>query len=414
MAVTAYLTMAKRIVDANLRRPDFPFKLTFAITYWCNYKCQTCNIWLKKPKDELSAAEIDTFFQRSNRFSWVDLTGGEVSLRKDFPAICESLVRHNRQLLLLHFATNGYLTDRIVEQVKEILKFRPPRMMITVSMDGDEALNDEIRGVEGGYQRQMETFRRLRAMKGVQVVLGMTLSKLNADKYPQTLAAAQREVPGLHPRELHINIVHESDHYFDNSENKLRELDQGTPERLVDEVERHAWRRTRLPWHPVEYLERAYLSRVRQYIQTGETPMRCHALRSSCFIDSWGQVFPCTIYNLPLGSLRDHDYRLENIWKLDRTKGVQGEIWENQCPQCWTPCEAYPSIMGNFLSLDSLRPLVHRPQPKSAVGSPSSPGPSAPARKAPAAGRELLPIVELQPSGVSSPDFDASAPGGDP
>lgn len=407
MRVAAYLTMAKRIVDANMRRPDFPFKLTFAITYWCNYKCKTCNIWLKKPKDELSAAEIDTFFQRSNRFSWVDLTGGEVSLRKDFPAICESLIRHNRNLLLLHFATNGYLTDRIVEQVKEILKSRPPRLMITVSMDGDEALNDDIRGVEGGYQRQMETFRRLRAMKGVQVVLGMTLSKLNADKYPQTLAAAQREVPGLHPRELHINIVHESDHYFDNAANKLRDLDQGTPERLVDEVERHAWRRTRLPWHPVEYLERAYLSRVRQYIQTGETPMRCHALRSSCFIDSWGQVFPCTIYNLPLGSLRDHDYRLESIWKLDRTKQVQGEIWENQCPQCWTPCEAYPSIMGNFLSLDSLKPLVHRPKPVKTNGSIAAPA----GRPAPANGRTLLPIVELQTSGVSSPDFDASAPG---
>lgn len=407
MRVIPYLTMAKRIVDANLRRPDFPFKLTFAITYWCNYKCKTCNIWLKKPKDELSAAEIDTFFQRSNRFSWVDLTGGEVSLRKDFPAICESLVRHNRNLLLLHFATNGYLTDRILEQVKEILKTRPPRLMITVSMDGDEALNDEIRGVDGGYQRQMETFRRLRAIKGVQVVLGMTLSKLNADKYPQTLAAAQREVPGLHPQELHMNIVHESDHYFDNAENKLRDLDQGTPERLVDEVERHAWRRTRLPWHPVEYLERAYLARVRQYIQTGETPMRCHALRSSCFIDSWGQVFPCTIYNLPLGSLRDHEYRLEDIWKKDRTKQIQGEIWENQCPQCWTPCEAYPSIMGNFLSLDSLKPLVHRPQPRT-TESAGTAAVQPPAHSRPAV---QLPIVELQTTGVSSPDFDASAPG---
>ena len=31
-------------------------------------------------------------------------------------------------------------------------------------------------------------------------------------------------------------------------------------------------------------------------------------------------------------------------------KGVgQQEIWRADCPQCWTPCEAYQSIMGNFL-----------------------------------------------------------------
>ena len=28
---------------------------------------------------------------------------------------------------------------------------------------------------------------------------------------------------------------------------------------------------------------------------------------------------------------------------------TQKEIWDYDCPQCWTPCEAYQSIMGNFL-----------------------------------------------------------------
>ena len=30
---------------------------------------------------------------------------------------------------------------------------------------------------------------------------------------------------------------------------------------------------------------------------------------------------------------------------------VQGEIWKGQCPQCWTACEAYQSIIGNGLAL---------------------------------------------------------------
>jgi hypothetical protein len=29
---------------------------------------------------------------------------------------------------------------------------------------------------------------------------------------------------------------------------------------------------------------------------------------------------------------------------------VQQEIWQGQCPQCWTACEAYQSILGNVLA----------------------------------------------------------------
>ena len=85
-----YVALAARAARANFVRPPFPYKLTFCVTYWCNYKCQTCNIWKMKPRDELRTDEIRRFFERSSGFSWVDITGGEVSLRKDFVDICEA------------------------------------------------------------------------------------------------------------------------------------------------------------------------------------------------------------------------------------------------------------------------------------------------------------------------------------
>ena len=45
MRITPYVALASRALEANFRRPDFPYKLTFCITFWCNYRCQTCNIW---------------------------------------------------------------------------------------------------------------------------------------------------------------------------------------------------------------------------------------------------------------------------------------------------------------------------------------------------------------------------------
>ena len=194
--IRPYAALATRALQANLARPGFPFKLTFCITYWCNYKCQTCNIWQMKPRDELSLDEIRQFFRRSNRFVWVDVTGGEVSLRKDFPAICEAIVDNCKDLLMLHYPTNGYLTEKVVEYTREIARMRPEKLIITVSTDGDRETNDRIRGIEGGWERQIETFRRLREIPNVEVVLGMTLSATNVDHFPEAFRRGKEGNPG--------------------------------------------------------------------------------------------------------------------------------------------------------------------------------------------------------------------------
>jgi radical SAM protein with 4Fe4S-binding SPASM domain len=347
-----YYALARRAAEANVRRLDFPFKLTFCLTFWCNYRCQTCNIWKMKPRDELRLDEIQRFFQRSPGFLWVDLTGGEVTLRKDFPEICEAVIDNCPDLLLLHFPTNGYLTDKVVDAVRAVTTRRsrrrgPEKLIVTVSTDGDEAMNDAIRGIEGGWRRQLETFRALRAMPGVDVVLGMTLSAANVDHFPDAFAAARREVPDLRADEFHVNIVHESPHYLGNTDLGLRRgVDR---EKLASAIEQYAQVRGRSA-SPVGYLERAYLSRVRRFLETGRTPMRCHALSASCFIDSWGNVFPCTIYDRKIGSLREVDYDLARLWNTPEADQLEREIWEYNCPQCWTPCEAYQSIMGNFVT----------------------------------------------------------------
>ena len=162
MKARPYVALAAKAVKANVTRLDFPMKLTFCITYWCNYKCQTCNIWKMKPRDELTLDEIQRFFRVSNRFSWIDVTGGEVTLRKDFVDVCVAITSNCKDLLLLHYPTNGYLTEQLVGYSREIAKMSQERLMIPISCDGDEAMHDKIRGVEGGWQRQIESFRRLR------------------------------------------------------------------------------------------------------------------------------------------------------------------------------------------------------------------------------------------------------------
>ncbi|HXH19343.1 MAG TPA: radical SAM protein [Chitinophagales bacterium] len=338
--------LAKNILFSNFGRLPFPYKLTLILTYWCNYKCRTCNIWQKRPEHELTTEELVTFFQKSNRFNWIDFSGGEIWIRDDFVAIVEAALKYCKNLALIHFPTNGYFTQKTVKGVKEILKMKPPKFIITVSMDGDEHTNDEIRGKKGGWRRQMDTFRQLRDLHGVDVVLGMTLSKHNAGLYKKTFEEVKKTYPNLHPRDFHVHIAHESSHFYGNKASEL--IDKGSQQTIIGELMEYRKSRGHVKG-PVSFLENRYLDKVERYLKTGKTPVRCHSLSSSCFIDSWGNVYPCVTYDHRIANIRDYDYDLEKIWNLPETKQLQQEIWKGQCPQCWQPCEAYQSILGNLI-----------------------------------------------------------------
>ena len=334
-----------RIAAANVVRPATPLKLNWCLTYWCQYRCQTCNIWKRKPEDELTTREIQDVVTNTPSPSWLDLTGGELFLRQDIGAVMETIVARWRSLVVLHFPTNGFLTDRIVE-VTQSIAGRVPTLIVTVSLDGDEALNDRIRGIKGGYQRQVETFRRLRELHSVRTVLGMTLSALNAGRFEETFAAVQRDCPGLEISDFHLNVAQTSDHYYGNADSP-----HVVPSRAAvrSELARYAALKA-APASVADWVEHKYLRYLDVYLATGQTPLPCHALRSSCFIDPWGTVYPCITYSRPLGSLRASGYRLLDIWNGRDTAAVQKEIWNGQCPQCWTACEAYQTILGHTLA----------------------------------------------------------------
>ena len=365
---SAHLAMA--LARATAYRPSAPLKLNLCLTYWCQYKCKTCNIWQRKPSDELTAEEITALVRENPNVTWADLTGGEIFLRRDIDDIFEAMVTGWPRLAILHFPTNGFQTDRIVRSVERIAGRGPARTVVTVSVDGDEALNDEIRGVKGGYRRQMETFTAIRRIPGIAAALGVTLSTYNLGQFERTFAAWARECPGLTMHDVHLNVAQRSGHYYGNAE-----TDAGVPDPMSARAEMKKYRSLRGPARtPSQLLESAYLRSLDQFLLTGRTPMPCHALRASCFIDPWGVVYPCITYSRPLGRLRETGMRLDPIWNDPQTAQVQAEIWKGQCPQCWTACEAYQSILGNALA------LRRRTPPPVSVGCEESPATTGTAR----------------------------------
>ena len=302
----------------------------------------------------MATDELLRFISKNRETSWLDLTGGEIFLRQDLDDILDAITASWSNLVILHFPTNGSLTDRIVSTAARLAAKSRARLIITVSLDGDEQLNDEVRGVRGGYRRQIETFNALRRIRGIRAVFGMTVSSFNAGHFLQTFKACQRDCPGLTINDFHVNVAQQSAHYYGNSDttNLL-------PRASLLEHDLALYRSLRgMPSSLSSWVERTFLNDLDRFLRSGRTPMRCHSLRSSCFVDPWGTVYPCITYDRPVGSLRDTDMDLAAVWNSEVAQRVQEEIWAGDCPQCWTACEAYQSILGNVL-----RPFDRRPVP---------------------------------------------------
>ena len=348
MSLMPLARLACRIAASNLGDLTFPYRMTFAVTNRCQARCSMCNIWQKPTDNELSLAEIDALFCKAGRFSWVNLTGGELFQRADIEQILLTIIRRCRQLYLLNFPTNGIQTGEIVTAVDTILKQTPlPRLIVSVSMDGPPDLHDSIRGMPGCWNQALQTYRSLKRLgsERFSVYLGYTIQAANSGRFYDTIAACRNVCPGVTIDDFHVNLAHHSGHYYDNTDNDAL----AEPVHAESELVEIASQRRHRPFDPVSFAERRYQHHLSEFLKTGTVALTCQAAAASCFIDPQGTVFPCSMFDAPLGSLRDNDMDLYRIWRSAARQELRGHIRSGRCPGCWTPCEAYQTLLANMI-----------------------------------------------------------------
>jgi MoaA/NifB/PqqE/SkfB family radical SAM enzyme len=344
MTALAWMRFASSVARSGFGRSGFPYKLNFSVTGRCNCRCSHCHIWKKRCEEELSLDETRSFFERSGRFSWIDVTGGEIFLREDIEDVFELILENSRNLVLLHFPTNGTMPESAERLAKRIISAGGPRLYVTVSMDGPRELHDRLRGLPGCFDAACETFRRLKALRSCPVFFGMTIMSENMQSFDSTLADIRRIVPDITSRDFHFNLFHRSGHYYDNLSSTPPETSAAATgfAKLAKRSRRgHFFR-------PLSLVERRYAQGVESFCRTGRPPIPCKALSASVFVKQDGGVYPCTIWNRPLGNLRDHGYDLLKLWNLPLIEEAREEACNLRCPGCWTPCEAFPAILARW------------------------------------------------------------------
>ena len=315
-----------------------PFKATIAATYQCPYNCYYCGVF-KRKSELLSPTDLAASLAPLKSLTWVDLTGGELFTRDDFLEVGVRLVEALPQLSLLHFPTSGAYPDAAVELARAVVA-RGVRVVASVSIEGPESLHDRVRGKQGAFAAALETFSRLKNEPGVSTYCGTTLINENIALVPrQVFGALAGHYPALRRGDMHFNVMQQSDHYFKN---------QSAPRPSSGEVLAALKRIIHwkgLPRTPFDGLELAFRIQALRAAARGlaATPA-CAALNSSFFMAPDGSVYPCHIWGEPIGrvgpGMTVADLAQDRRWQWLRTT-----VGYRQCPLCWTPCEAYPTLI---------------------------------------------------------------------
>ncbi len=343
------LGMAMTALRSNFTHLERPYKLNFAVTYNCQSRCLTCNIWDIRPKGELTIEEIRDFASKNNYFKWITITGGEPFLRSDIVEIVKAFRESCKDLYIVTIPTNSLCSMSMVEQkIRQMLALGVPRLVMTVSLDGYRELHDKIRGIPGNFDKAMENYRMMMNIKkdnpNLDAIFGYTMSKYNVGEFDKTFQAVKQIFPNVTYDDFHINLAQTSETYYKNTDLDISPVGNQV---AVEELKQIYSKRDKR-YDPMHMVENAFLKHLIDFAASGRSPVKSRSLDLSLFLDGWGNVYPSIMWNKKIGNIREAGYDLAKIWTSNEAEEVRKQIKEGNEPNEWTSCEAYQTLTGSI------------------------------------------------------------------
>jgi MoaA/NifB/PqqE/SkfB family radical SAM enzyme len=313
----------------RLGRPrPFPFNLVVSVTYRCNSRCKTCNVW-KRSADELTAEEWERVFSNIGATPYyLTFSGGEPFLREDIAGIVAAAVRLCKPSIIT-IPTNALLTSVVPRRVEEIATAANGiELGVNVSLDGVGEEHDTIRGVKGNYDRALETYRALRALSYPNLTLSIhtVVSRFNVQRLPQIYAELSRLKPDSYISEVAEERVELGTTGMDITP---------SPEeyaRVADFLAAEARNGTHTGLARITQAFRAqYYELAKRILAERRQVIPCYAGFSSAHIAPDGDVWSCCTRAEPLGNLRETNYDLRPIWLGERAEAVRRSIAAGEC-----------------------------------------------------------------------------------
>lgn len=294
---------------------------TVIVTYRCNARCTMCNRYkaTSKPEEEISLETI----RKLPKMSFTNITGGEPFMRDDLKDIIRELYKKSERIVI---STNGFFSERIIDICEAF-----PQIGIRISIEGLEKTNNEIRGLEDGFNRGCNTLQKLVSMGMRDVGFGMTVQDKNAHEL----------VPLYHlSNELNLEFATATLHnsfYFFETKNVIhdRPMVAKNFENLINELLNS--------YSPKKWFRAYFNHGLINYIYGQKRLLPCDMSFDTFFIDPYADVMPCngTKNKEVMGNLNRQTW--DEIWNGQEAEKVRIKV--RRCNRnCWMIGSASPAM----------------------------------------------------------------------
>ena len=324
--------IAKMQASYALGKPlALPMNLTISVSYRCNSRCKTCNVW-QRPNDDFTLEEYDKTFASIGRAAyWFTFSGGEPTLRKDLPEMVE-LAYHHCRPGIINIPTNGIQDKIIPGRIERVLQAAPTsEVIVNLSLDGVGEKHDIVRGVKGNFERAMCTYADLKALKGryKNFTLGVhtVISNFNVDEFERIYNFVRDE---MKPDSFISEIAEERV--------ELDTVGMGiTPpiQKYQPVIERLQEGIRQAEFNGVSRITQAFRDRyydiVKRTLVEKRQVIPCLAGVASAQIAPNGDVWTCCIRAESVGNLREHNYDFAATWRTAKANELRRSIKAGEC-----------------------------------------------------------------------------------
>jgi MoaA/NifB/PqqE/SkfB family radical SAM enzyme len=324
-----------------------------------------CNIWQKyredpeKYKQELTVEETRRVFEKSQLLKQLQLliiAGGEPFLKKDFVDMILLFFELNPSLRIL-IASNGQRSDMIEEKLKTIrrvlgnINMREYVLLVGIALDGMKEAHDRIRGLNGSFERALDTIERIKRIERIHVGIQFTFTPQNYGEFTAVhTLSKQLDIP------LNFQFAQVSDHYYGNREQQyawtdeqlteVRDMLFGTgyfdiirTDFLGNEEYSGSLTKRILNYNPF------FLEYILDYHRNPKRSIQCFSGTHSGFLDPYGNVYPCIMLEKSFGNIREESF--DSLWKSSGARQVRDSIARREC-HCCSFCDIPHSIQRNW------------------------------------------------------------------
>jgi MoaA/NifB/PqqE/SkfB family radical SAM enzyme len=350
-----------------------PVNITISVSYRCNSRCKTCNVWLL-PNDDFTLEEWDRTFQSLGEAPyWFTFSGGEPTLRKDLPDMVASAYRHCKPGII-NIPTNGIQDKIIPGRIERILQACPEaEVIVNLSLDGVGVNHDDVRGVRGNFERSMRTYAALKDLRTryANFTLGVhtVISNFNVDRFPELCDFVQHE---LQP-DAYITEIAEQRVELDTVGMAITptvEKYAGAIDKLLDSLKEKEYTGVS---KITQAFRRQYYEIVKRTLTDRRQVIPCMAGIASAQIAPNGDIWTCCIRAESMGNLRDYDYDFRAVWETARATQLRQSVKAGEC-YCPLANASYTNMLSHaptLIKVGAQVALPHRKKPTQPADAPS-------------------------------------------